>query len=333
MPSPFAVLDLATNQWMSACLYAVTRLDIPARLQDGPHDVAELAAAVNVHEESLYRVLRALARNNIFKEKPQRTFQLRPLSRALIRDNPNSMHNMVLQAGSPWVLQNWANFDQALASGDPIFAKVHGVDIWGYFEQQPEQGEIFHRSMVELTRQVAGLVASAYDFSAFKTLVDIGGGAGELLAVILKKYPNLEGINFDMPQALKETPATMESYAVSDRCEIVQGSFFESIPKGYDAYMMKNIVHEFSDEKLATPMALCREAMRPDSKLILVESVVPDSSSPYLEFLDLQMLLSSEHGLERTRLQFQQMFDRHGFVLKIIEPTASPMSVLIAGRA
>jgi len=188
-PPPFTILELATNYWMSACLHAVTKLKIPDQLKDGPQDVARLAAAAKVHEESLYRVLRALARNVIFKEKPQRTFHLTPLSRVLIRDDPNSMNNMVRQAGSPWALQNWANFDRVLASGDPIFRELHGVDLWGYFEQQPEEGEIFHRSMVELTRQMAGLVASAYDFSSFRTLVDLGGGSGELIAVILAKYP------------------------------------------------------------------------------------------------------------------------------------------------
>ena len=332
-PPVFTTFDLATNYWMSACLHAVTKLEIPDQLKDGPQNVVRLAAAAKVHEESLYRVLRALARNDIFKEKPQRTFHLTRLSRVLVRDDPDSMYNLVRQAGSPWWLQNWANFDRVLVSGDPIFRDVHGVDLWGYFEKHPEQGEIFHRSMVELSRQVAGLVASAYDFSLFRTLVDLGGGSGELLAVILKKYPDLEGINFDMLQALKETPATMARYGVSDRCEIVEGSFFESIPLGHDAYLMKNIAHEFSDEKLKKPMALCREAMRPDSKLILVETVVPETSGPYLEFLDLVMLLSSEHGLERTRLQFERMLDLHGFALEDIKPTASPMSVLVARRA
>jgi len=333
IPPPFATLEMATNYWMSACLHAVTKLEIPDQLKDGPQDVARLAAAAKVHEESLYRVLRALARNDIFKEKPQRTFHLTPLSRVLIRDDPNSMYSMVRQTGSPWWLQNWANFDRVLTSGDPIFREIHGVDMWGYFEQHPEEGEIFHRSMVELSRQVAGLVASAYDFSSFRTLVDLGGGSGELIAVILAKYSNLQGINFDMPQALKETPATMARYGVSDRCEIVEGSYFKSVPMGHDAYLMKNIAHEYSDDRLEKPMALCREAMRPDSKLILVECVVPETSGPYFEFLDLVMLLSSEHGLERTRLQFERMLDLHGFVLEDIRPTASPLSVLIAKRA
>lgn len=333
MPAPFVVLDLATHHWMSASLHAVARLGIPDQLKDGPQSVARLAETSNVHEESLYRVLRALARNDIFKERPQRTFHLSPLSRVLIRDEPDSVHNMVRQTGSWWALQNWAHLDRVLESGDPIFHELFGTDLWGYFEDNPEDGKVFHRSMVELTRQVAGLVAAAYDFSQFRTLVDLGGGSGELIAVLLSEYPALKGINFDIPQALKETAATMEQYGVSDRCEILEGNFFESVPAGHDAYLMKNIAHEFSDEKLGKPLELCKQAMRPDSKLIIVDSVVSDANKRYLEFLDLQMMLSSEYGLERTRLQFERLFDMYGFVLEDIKPTASPMSVLVARRA
>src|SRR5262249_42722368 len=160
----------------------VTKLGVAEQLRDGPKPVGDVAEAVGANRQALYRVMRALARERVFREAPTGTFSLTDLSRPLLGDAPNSVRNGALTMTADWNSKMWMHLEEAVRTGSEVFSKVHGKDLWSYLADRPEDGATFHRAMVELTRGVAGTVADAYDFSEFETIVDIGGGQGELLA-------------------------------------------------------------------------------------------------------------------------------------------------------
>jgi precorrin-6B methylase 2 len=320
---------MVSSRWRPAAIDVVARLDIAEKLRNGPRDVADLARACRVSEDGLYRVLRALARDGVFDEEPPRRFALTPLSRPLLRDEPGSIRSMVLMMGADWSNSLWANLGRAVETGEEIFTPMHGRDLWGYFEDHPQDRSHFDGGMAELTRQMAPAIAAAYNFSRFSVLVDLGGGSGELLGAILKSHPTLRAIDFDFPGGLENAMQTLARHGVLDRCEIVAGNFFESVPADKDAYMMKNIVHGLSDDKAAHLLRLVRQAMRAGGKLLLVEHVVPERG-PYMSFLDLTMLLNSAGGRERTRAELEELLASAGFGLDEVVATPSPMSLIVA---
>jgi hypothetical protein len=328
-PPQFALLELATGRWISDAIVVVARLGVAEVLESRAKPVNEIAREVGANEQALYRVLRALARERVFEERPSRVFALTALSRPLLKNAPNSVLNLVKMSGSSWSRSMWARLEEAVRTGGEVFTKVHGKDLWGYLAAQPEEGAVFHAAMVETSREAGRAIAHAYDFSQFETLVDVGGGSGELLAAILEKHTRLRGVLFDMKQPLERAPATFGRHGVAERAEIVEGNLDESVPNGKDAYIMKSIVHGLADDAARGLLARCRDAMRPGGKVFVVENVVPDDDGPYLQFLDLQMLLGSPGGRERTRGEFESVFTGAGLRLEQVIGTPGPMSVLV----
>jgi SAM-dependent methyltransferase len=333
-PPPYALLDLLSGKWRAVALEAVAKLGVAEHLASGPRSITELARATESHEEALYRVMRALAREGLFDESPRRVFALTPLSRPLLAEAPDSMLQLILNSGTEREQRLWtcASLLYSIRTGQSAHEEIFDMDLWTRFRREPEEARIFHGAMVNLTRKVAPSIAAAYDFGRFATVVDLGGGAGELLAEILVQHGTVRGIDFDMKPALAEASMTFSKRGVAKRVEIVEGDMFEAIPTGHDAYLMKHIVHGFGDERLAPLMKNLREAMRPEGKLLLVEHVVPESGG-YMQALDLQMLLGSYGGRERSEAQFRSLLDLYGFELEAILPTPGPLSLLVARRA
>ncbi len=333
-PAPYALLEMLTGKWRAIALEAIAKLGVAEHLAAGPRSIAELARATETDEEALYRVLRALAREGLFVESPRRVFALTPRSRPLVASSPDSMLELVLNSATEREQKLWTcdSLLYALRTGEPAHEEIFDMDLWTRFEREPEEARIFHGAMVNLTRKIAPAIASAYEFGRFATVVDLGGGAGELLAEILAQHPTVRGINFDMKPALAEASATFSRRGVAKRVEILEGDMFKAVPTGHDAYLMKNIVHGWSDERLAPLMKKIRDAARPDSKLLLVEHVVPESGG-YMQHLDLQMLLGSFGGRERTEAQFRSLLDLYGFELESIRETPGPLSLLVARPA
>jgi hypothetical protein len=332
-PPQFALLELVTGRWISDAIVVVARLGVAEALETGPLPVREIAREVGANEQALYRVMRALARERVFEERANRVFALTALSRPLLKNAPNSVLNLVKMAGSAWSRPVWARLEEAVRTGEEVFTKVHGKDLWAYLAEHPDDGAEFHGAMAETSRQTGAVLAAAYDFSQFETLVDLGGGAGELLASILEKHPRLRGVLFDLKQPLARAPATFERHGVATRVEIVEGNLFESVPTGKDAYIMKSIVHGLTDDAASGLLARCREAGRSGSKIFLVEQVVPQDDGPYLQWLDLQMLLASQGGRERTRSEFESLVAGAGLRLEQVLETPGPMSMIVAGQS
>lgn len=331
MPPNFAILELATSRWRSAALGVVARLGVAERLRDAPRPIDTLAADVGADAGALYRVLRALARDGIFDELPGRRFALNAAARPLLADDPSSMRGIVLSFTPERESRVWGKLDDAVRTARPVMEPLYGQPLWAYLQAHPEEGRVFHQSMVEFTRDLAPVIAAAWDFGALGSLCDVGGGAGELLAQIVARNPGLRGVCFDSADALEGAAQTFARHGVADRCAVEIGDHTARVPPGHGGYLLKNIVHGLDDAALAATLAAVRAAMRPDAKLLLAEHVVPPSG-PYMAFLDLQMLLSTG-GRERTRAEFEEVLRAHGFRLDALVETAAPMSLLVASRA
>lgn len=328
-PPQFALMDIVSSKWRPHALGVIARLGIADLLAKGPRPVSELARETRTHEDSLYRVLRALARDGILAEPSPRTFGLTSVSEPLRADHPATMRDTVIQMTSSWNSSAWAGLEETVRTGEPAFKRIHGKNLWNWFEEHPEEAVHFHRSMRELTRDFLPALLAAYDFGRFGSLVDVGGGGAQLLAGILAATPGLRGVNYDFERSMKEAPETLRAAGVADRVELVTGSYFEKVPAGHDAYLLKNIFHGHDDAELTGGFENLRAAMKPGAKLLVVEMLVPDDDwRTHPAFLDLQMLVGSG-GRERTRGEFERLYARNGFRLTEVVRTASPFAIFV----
>ena len=328
-PSQFALLDLVMAHWRTQALTCMVRVGVVEALGRRTRTTADLAKELNLDEGGLYRLLRAIARDGLLDEKCDRSFSLNSITQPLLKDASNSMRNVVLQTGSPLTNKLWNELDHSVRTGESAWSKFFEGDLWSYLDEHPEEGEIFHSAMGELTRDGAMGYAKAYDFGQHESVVDLGGGAGLLLSAILMTHPNVRGFDYDFELALKESAATFRKFGVAERAESLVGNMLESIPEGEGAYVAKNILHGLDDSSLIEAMKMWRGSMAKNSKLIVIDIVVPEPKGAYMQYLDLMMLLSSG-GRERTEPEFRDLFRITGFRLEEIIATISPMSVIVA---
>jgi O-methyltransferase domain len=329
-PPPFlALMEIATGMWRPRAVATVVELGIPDLLEHGPRSISELAAEAGAREDKLYRLLRALARDGLFEERPPRTFALTAASRPLLSNAPDSLRNMILWLGSPWMSRLWDRLYDAVCSDRSVFRDLYGTDIYPYLQAHPAEAAIFHGAMVELTRLDGDLVAAACDLSRFETIIDVGGGAAQQMAAILARYPSLRGVVFDVAELAPMAAETITRHALADRCTFQAGDMRDSVPQGGDAYVLKNMLHDLCDDDAVKLLTRCRAALRSGGAVIVVQSIVPESEGPYLQFLDLQLLLSGAGGKERTRAEFAQLFAAAGLRLAQVIDTPAMLSLLI----
>lgn len=328
---PEAVLGQITmGCFLSQAVYVAAKLGIADLLKDRSLHISELAKQTETHERSLYRVLRSLASVGIFAETDSKVFALTPAAEPLITDRPASMRDMAIFMGEKW---HWAVYGEMLYSvqtGKVAWEKVHGMEVFPYFQQNPQEYEIFNRAMTSFSENVAQPIAEAYDTSEAETLIDIAGGHGSLLAAFLKANPNLKGVLFDLPEVVAGASALLEKEAVAERVEIVSGDFFESIPGGADVYLMKHIIHDWDDRRAVKILSNIAAAMKPNGKVLIVEHVVPAGNAPDAsKLMDLEMLVSPGR-VERNETEYSEISAAAGLRLNRIVPTRSPLSIVEA---
>jgi hypothetical protein len=326
------ITQVAFGALMTQALYVVAKLGIADLLAEGPQTVSQLAARTETHERSLYRILRSLSSVGIFQEVEPKVFALTPYAEPLRSDAPGSMRNGAIFMGEAWHWSVWGNLLHSARTGKPAWGHTHGAEVFDYFAVNPEQAEIFNGAMTDMSMGVAPAIVEAYDFSAFKTLADIAGGHGYLLAQILKSNPDVSGVLFDVQPVIEGAGELLEAQGVASRVEKVSGDFFESVPAA-DAYIMKHIIHDWDDERAATLLKNIRAAMNRDARVLIVESVVPEGVGPhYSKLLDLEMLVSPG-GVERTPEEYAALLAEAGLRLTRILPTRSPFSIIEAVAA
>jgi hypothetical protein len=332
-PPEVVLTQIAFGAMMTQALYVAAKLGIADLLKDAPCAVSELARITDTHERSLYRVLRSLAGAGIFQETESKVFANTPLSDAIRADAPNSMRNGTIFMGEAWHYNVWGNMMHSVRTGETAWKKTHGgAEVFDYFNEFPERGEIFNGAMTDMSVATAPLVVEAYDFSGIETLADIAGGHGYLLSQILKANPNLKGILFDVPSVIAGANDLLKREGVSEKVKRVAGDFFAEVPKA-DAYIMKHIIHDWDDERSVSILKNIHAAMKADGKVLIVEAVVPEGNEAhYSKLLDLEML-TSPGGMERTAEEYRELLASAGFELTRIVPTKSPFSIIEAVKS
>jgi len=304
----------------SAVLSVAARLRIPDLVAGGPRSSDELAEATSTHAPSLYRLLRALAYLGILEETEPGRFGLTEMGALLRSDVPDSMWATTQLFCGEHVWRAWGDLMAGVETGRPSHERGIVAEPFVEFGDNPEGARNFNQAMSEGTRREAPGIIASYDFTQFSTLVDVGGGDGSLLGEIVSATPGLRGVLFDTAAGSAQAPERLGDAGVDDRCEIVVGDFFESVPDGADAYIMKSVIHDWDDDQCATILSNCRRAMEADAKVLVVEPALPATVKPSFALLgvimsDLNMLMNTG-GKERTEEEFASLLRVSGF-----EPT------------
>ncbi|MFC6887061.1 MULTISPECIES: methyltransferase [Actinomadura] len=303
--------EMVRGNQLQQAVYVAARLGVADRLADGPRSAERLAADVGAHAPALYRLLRLLAGHGVFREDAGRRFALTPVSE-LLREGPRSVLPFALWSGGVGY-QAFGGLEHSVRTGEPAFEKIFGSEFFDYLDDHPESGEVFDAMMARHTGPIARAVAE-FDFSGVETVVDVGGGRGDLLTAVLRRHPRLRGVLVDRPRVLDAARRALDASGVADRCEAVSADILREVPPG-DAYILKSVLHGLSDEDAAGVLAACRRAMRPDGVLLIVEFLVTSGGEPSpAKLMDLLMLVGC-HGRERTEEEFADLLAASGLRL------------------
>lgn len=332
MTAPQAVLSqMAIGPWIAQPLYVVCALRVPDALADGPLDSLQLAERVDAHPRSLYRVLRCLAMFGVFHEDDEGRFALTEMGHCLRSDVPGSVRGLTLWTGEEWHWRAWGQLLHTVRTGEMAFRHVHdGKDTWGYLDGDPAAAESFDKAMTANAVNSHTAIIPAYDFAGSRTVLDVAGGEGHLLRLLLEHHPHLEGILFDQPGVAAKAEQQFAAAGLGSRARVVGGSFFEEIPAGADTYLITAVVHDWDDERARRILTNIARAMGPEAKLLIVEMVVPGPNEfGFGKVTDIEQLVAF-CGHERTEEEYRELLASAGLRLARTVPTAGPSSVLEA---
>lgn len=318
--------DQITGFMLSQAIAVAARLGVADFVEEKGSPIEALAKRCHADSALLYRLLRALASKGIFEETAPEVFRLTPKAALLRSDAPGSLRHYAIMYGEE-AYSNFAGLHGAVVTGEVPFPKTYGKPFFDYLQDHPDSAETFRRAMVDVAQAQATAVAQSFDFSPFETIVDVGGGSGPLLFQILRVATRAKGVLFDLPEVIEkaEIPAELKA-----RCRSVGGSFFETMPSGGDAYLLKSILHDWDDETCLKILSVCRRTLSPAARLIVVDQVIPAGNGPFfgkLADLHMHVLLG---GKERTEEEFRELLRRGGFRLDSVVPTTYLLSVLQA---
>ena len=311
-------------------IYVAAQLGIADLLKDGPKQIDELGKATGAHAPSLHRLLRALTSLGIFSETGTGTFQNTALSEALRGDLPNTMRPWAIFLSAPFMWKPFGDLYETVMSGQPAVDRVLGKPFFAYLAEHPNDAAIFNSAMTAGSEMNVPAVLAAYDFSQFERIVDVGGGQGALLRGIMSANPNLHGVLFDFQEVVSGATA-LTTGELASRCQVVGGDFFESVPEGADAYIMKGIIHDWNDDDALRILKNCRRAIRDDGRLLLVEMILKPSGEPDPGTFGDVLMLTLVGGRERTESDFRALLQKAGFDLSRVVTTDAPNSI-IEGR-
>lgn len=314
---------------------AAVELRVVELIGDGERPAADVAAAAGTGHQGMTRLLRALVGLGLLAEPDQDVFAVTPAGLLLDSRRADSLHSMVRMFTDPVMHRAWERLGDSVRTGEVAFDAVFGQDFFSHLKEHPELSAQFNAAMSQGTSGTAAVLPQAFDFGRFETVADVGGGDGTLLAPVLAAYPALRGMLIDTEEGLAQAPATLERHGLAERCALVVGDFFREVPAGADLYLIKSVLHDWSDDQVVTILGHIRSVLPTDGRILIVEPVLPELVDPQgdgrIYLTDLNMLVNVG-GRERTRAEFEDLCGRAG--LSVVGVTAleppSPFSLIEA---
>lgn len=308
-------------------IYVAAKLGLADLLKDGPKTADELGHLTGSHGPSLRRLLRALVGAGIFVEDAGGGVRNTDLSETLCTNNPESMRAWAMFLSGPFVWRALGALHEAIRTGQPAVNHVYGRSFWVYLTEHADDAAVFNAAMTAGSEMSIPPVLKAYDFSSFKTIVDVGGGHGTLLAAILRTCPGARGVLYDLPAVVAGADIVRDE-GLGGRCEVHGGDCFQSVPEGGDAYILKGVIHDWSDDDALRILKNCRRAMKPNGRLLIMEMVLePPSQAPPGDFMDL-LMLALTGGRERTEADFRMLLEKASLSMREIVRTELPLSII-----
>jgi O-methyltransferase len=326
-PPHAALMQILTGGMIAGAVSALARLGVPDHLDSGPQSAEDLAHKVGAEPGPLYRLMRATASVGVLAEGPDGKFSQTPTSAALRSTGPLSLRGWATMISQEWHMRGWDHLEYCVRTGKQALENIYGKDAFEFFSDKPETAAIFNHAMTDLSRLDSPAISQAYSFEGIRSIVDVAGGHGLLLATILQQHPHLKGTLYDLASVI-EGATSGPLQPVMDRCTLVSGDMFASVPSGADAYIMKHIIHDWPDDLCLKILKSCRQGINPGGKLLVVDQVIrPGNDFDPGKFLDLEMLIFPG-GLERSEQQFRDLFAAAGWRLNRIIPTPAGISIV-----
>jgi cyclopropane fatty-acyl-phospholipid synthase-like methyltransferase len=331
LPTPLFITEAFMGSWVSQAVTVAARFRIADRLKGGPREARDLAAEIGADPYYLMRLMRFLATHGIFKREKNGLFSLGQHGAGLLSHGPDSFRSFAEMNGSAPNWKSQGALEGAVKRGEPGFDLVFGQGYYEYTEANPAYGKIFDDAMVENSRMSVPFVVASAKFPPQGTVVDIGGGTGTTLVAVLKKYPQLRGILYELPGVAKKAPEYLNAEGVLDRCQIVAGNMFEDTPPKADVYILKAVLHNWGDDHCQTILTHIRKSIGPSGRVLIAEFMVTENGDYHLPVtMDILMMGLKQGGKVRSKEEFKKLFRQSGFKLKSITPTAGLISIIEA---
>lgn len=327
------ILEIITGSWKSQAISVSCQLGVADLLENGPGRAEDLAAEIDCHAPSLYRLMRALASLDILIEQENRYFTLTETGRCLCSHSPDSVCSWAIWWGK-YLWPTWENLLYSIKTGQAARKHITGMEGFKHLEANAGMDAVFRQAMNELTRFVGHAVIEVYDFGGVRKIVDVGGGHGELLVAILNAHPEIQGVLFEVPHSAEGARKYLMQQGLDTRCEFVGGDFFEHLPGGADVYILKSVLHNWDDEHCATILRNCRQAMPADARLLLLEQVMPQEIEPSprdqnISRADLNMLVALG-GKERSKIEIGHLLEAQGLRIRQMIPAGEAFTIIEA---
>ncbi|WP_428339467.1 methyltransferase [Mycobacterium sp.] len=330
MPAPAAMMEMIVGTWLSQAITVAAELGVADALAAGPMTIDKLAADVGADSDALGRLLRALVGRGVFRHRRDGRYELNSIARTLCSDAEASMSAAAQFYGSREQRDRWTLLADSIRTGRSVVPMLHGKEGFDYFVEDPQHADLFNRTMASISRLTDASVTAAYDFGGYPTIVDVGGGHGLLLATILAATPDVRGVVYDLPDVVSTVSNIVCYTRLAGRVRIEAGSFFDKVPAGGDAYVLKNILHDWPDDKAVQILRNVHAAAGRRATVLLVELVIPDHDRDFPgKWADLEMLLNLG-ARERTAAEYRKLLGQAGFEMTRLVATASPLSLLEA---
>ncbi|HKV99218.1 MAG TPA: methyltransferase [Vicinamibacterales bacterium] len=332
LPPPAQMMHIVTAYWTSQAVGTAARLGVADELAKGPLKSDEVARAIGADPRATFRLMRMLASIGVFTMDAEERFGLTPLGDTLRSGVPGSVKDFAVAETAYGHWEPWGRMADVVKTGKSQTKDALGKELWDWYSQNPNEAAYFTAAMGNLSAGAAGEVTRVYDFSKHERVADIGGAHGILLGAILRAHPKLHGILLDLPHVTASATQALEAQGVAARAVVVGGDFFTSVPAGADVHVLKQIIHDWSDEECGRILQACHRALAPRGALLLVEMVIPADNRPDMaQAMDLNMMVMLT-GRERTEAEYRELLTRNGFALERVIPTHSPFSVIQAAR-